>query len=78
MMTDLSTHKFTGKLAWEKPVTEKETVGYFLGLEHGKSKFKGTFTGDQDDLGLSVGGYFIESQPTTFHGWICNIWPFVE
>ena len=54
-----STHKFTGKLAWEKPITEKDTVGYFLGLEHGKSKFKGTFTGDQDDLGLSVGGYFI-------------------
>ena len=36
-----STHKFTGKLAWEKPITEKETVGYFLGLSTANRGLKG-------------------------------------
>jgi hypothetical protein len=62
-----STHKFNSKLAWEKSVSENIMVGYFLGFDHGKSKFKGTFTGDQDGFGLSAGSYFInEVNPQLF------------
>ena len=31
-----STHKFGTKLSWEKSISEKEMVGYFVGFNHGK------------------------------------------
>jgi hypothetical protein len=42
-------------------------VGYFLGLDVGKSSFEGSFKGNQDDIGASVGGYFVtEINPRLF------------
>lgn len=52
-----STATFSGKISWERTLSDKTMMGYFIGSEVAQSTLKGSFTGDQDHLGLSVGGY---------------------
>ena len=52
-----STVSFNGKIAWEYSVSDTTMLGYFIGGDLAKSNIEGRFTGDQDHLGLTVGGY---------------------
>lgn len=58
--TGSSTATLNGKVAWETVVSTKMTLGYFIGGELARSNIMGSFEGDQNRVGLSVGGYAIE------------------
>ena len=46
-----------GKIAWERLVSERILLGYFIGAEVARSELGASFHGSQDRLGLSFGGY---------------------
>ncbi len=52
-----SSATLSGKMAWEKMVSENTLLGYFIGGDLGQSTVAGSFTGDQDHLGVTAGGY---------------------
>ena len=52
-----STARFSGKIAWEKLVSDSTLLGYFLGGDVAQSNIVGSFNGDQAHLGVSAGGY---------------------
>ena len=58
--TGSSTATLNGKVAWETVVSDKMTLGYFVGGELARSNIMGSFEGDQNRVGLSVGGYAVE------------------
>lgn len=57
--TDSTTAKLTARVAWEHLVSDKTILGYFVGGELARSTINGTFDGDQDRFGLTVGGYAV-------------------
>jgi hypothetical protein len=57
---DTSTTTFSGKIAWEKALSDKTMMGFFIGAEVARSNLQGSFTGGQDHLGLSLGGYAVQ------------------
>lgn len=57
--TDSTTATITARVAWERLVAEQTMLGYFVGGELAHSTINGTFVGDQDRLGLTVGGYAV-------------------
>jgi len=52
-----STAMFSGKVAWERAVSESTLLGYFVGGDSAQSKVAGSFSGDQGHLGIMAGGY---------------------
>ena len=54
-----STATFNGKIAWERSVSDRTLLGYFIGGDVAQSNIAGSFTGDQAHLGLSAGGYAV-------------------
>jgi hypothetical protein len=57
--TGASTTTLSGKIAWEKMASENTLLGYFIGGDLGQSTVAGSFTGDQDHLGVTAGGYAV-------------------
>jgi hypothetical protein len=59
--------QLNGKLAWERQISNTVMYGYYLGAELGRATLEGTFAGEQDSFGASVGAYFVtEIQPNLY------------
>jgi hypothetical protein len=59
--------QLNGKLAWEGRISTTAMYGYYLGAELGRAALEGTFAGEQDSFGASVGAYFVaEVQPNIY------------
>jgi hypothetical protein len=57
--TGASTMTFNGKVAWEREVSDTTLLGYFIGGDLARSNIAGSFTGEQDHLGVTAGGYAV-------------------
>jgi hypothetical protein len=57
--TGSTTATLTGRMAWEQMVSDRTMLGYFIGGELAFSNIDGEFEGDQDRIGLTVGGYLV-------------------
>jgi hypothetical protein len=57
--TGSTTATLTGRMAWEQMVSDRTMLGYFIGGELAYSNIDGAFKGDQDRIGLTVGGYAV-------------------
>jgi hypothetical protein len=57
--TGASTATFNGKIAWERKVSDTTLLGYFIGGDLALSNIAGSFTGEQDHLGVTAGGYAV-------------------
>ena len=57
--TGSTTATLTGRVAWEQMVSDRTMLGYFIGGELAYSNIDGEFEGDQDRIGLTVGGYLV-------------------
>jgi hypothetical protein len=55
-----STATLNGRVAWEQTASDTTMMGYFIGGELAHSNIAGDFEGDQNRLGLSVGGYMVQ------------------
>ena len=55
--TGASTATFSGKIAWERAVSESTLFGYFIGGDVAQSTVAGSFSGDHGHLGIMAGGY---------------------
>ncbi|PCJ07301.1 MAG: hypothetical protein COB16_11480 [Rhodobacteraceae bacterium] len=49
----------SGKVAWEHMINDRTMLGYNIGLDLGRSDIEGAFSGSQDSIGVSIGGYFV-------------------
>jgi hypothetical protein len=59
--------QLNARLAWEGRVSTTAMYGYYLGAELGRATLEGTFAGEQDSFGASVGAYFVtEIQPNLY------------
>ena len=59
--TGSTTATINGKIAWEQMLSEQTMLGYYLGGEVARSNIRGSFTGNIDKYGVSVGGYFVHA-----------------
>lgn len=57
--TGSSTATLTGRVAWERMVSDRTMLGYFVGGEVSQSNIAGAFEGDNRRLGLTLGGYAV-------------------
>lgn len=57
--TGSSTATLTGRIAWERLVSERTMLGYFVGGVFAQSNIAGAFEGDNRRLGLTLGGYSV-------------------
>jgi hypothetical protein len=57
--TGSSTATLTGRMAWEQMVSEQTMLGYFVGGELAHSNISGAFSGDQNRVGMTFGGYAV-------------------
>jgi len=57
--TGSNTATLSARIAWEQMVSETTMLGYFIGAELGDSDIKGSFTGDQSRVALTLGGYAV-------------------
>jgi hypothetical protein len=57
--TGSSTATVTGRIAWERSVSDSTMVGYFIGGELAQSNIAGSFDGDQNRFGVIAGGYAV-------------------
>lgn len=53
-----TTGALSGRIAWEY-LSDHSMLGWFVGAEYAQSNLAGTFTGDQNSFGASLGGYFV-------------------
>ena len=59
--------QLNARLAWEGRISTTAMYGYYLGAELGRATLEGTFAGEQDSFGASVGAYFVtEIQPNLY------------
>ena len=54
-----STATLTARVAWEQMTSDQTMLGYFIGGELAHSNIDGAFAGDQDRIGVTVGGYAV-------------------
>jgi len=54
-----TTASLSGKVAWERSVSDKTMYGYFIGAEVNKTEVKTSFTGDRQGYGVNVGTYVV-------------------
>ncbi|MCV2874821.1 autotransporter outer membrane beta-barrel domain-containing protein [Rhodobacteraceae bacterium XHP0102] len=57
--TGSSTATLTGRIAWEQMVSNDTMLGYFIGGELARSDIEGAYNGDQDRIGVTIGGYAV-------------------
>ncbi len=53
------TASISGKVAWERQITDMTMYGYFIGGEVNQTDIKTTFTGQQQGYGLNLGAYAV-------------------
>ena len=54
-----NTATLSARVAWEQMVSDTTMLGYFIGAELAESDLKGSFTGDQNRVALTLGGYAV-------------------
>ena len=54
-----SSTTFSGKIGWERMVSDTTMLGYFIGSDLARSDIAGSFSGDQVHLGVTAGGYAV-------------------
>jgi hypothetical protein len=64
--TGSSTATLTGRVAWERLVSDRTMLGYFIGGEVSQSNIAGAFEGDNRRLGLTLGGYAVHEVRENF------------
>ena len=52
---------FNGRSSLEVQLAHDMVLGYFIGVEVGRARLSGTFSGRQDSYGLNAGGYVLRS-----------------
>ena len=52
-----TTGQVSGRVTWERNVSETTRLGYFVGASLGRSNINGVFDGDGSSIGAIVGGY---------------------
>jgi hypothetical protein len=57
--TGSNTATLSARIAWEQMVSDTTMLGYFIGAELAESDLKGSFTGDQNRVALTLGGYAV-------------------
>ena len=57
--TGSNTATLSARVAWEQMVSDTTMLGYFIGAELAESDLKGSFTGDQNRVALTLGGYAV-------------------
>lgn len=57
--TGSTTATITARVAWEQMTSDRTMLGYFVGGELARSTIDGAFEGDQDRIGLTLGGYAV-------------------
>jgi hypothetical protein len=57
--TGSSTATLNGRVAWEQMLSDKTMLGYFIGGELAQSNISGDFDGEQNRVGVTVGGYAV-------------------
>lgn len=56
-----TTATLDARVAWERMVDDATMLGYFIGAELAHSNLEGSFTGDQDRYGMTVGAYAVHA-----------------
>ncbi len=59
--TGSSTATLTGRMAWEQSPSDQTMLGYFIGGELARSNITDAFNGDQNRVGVTIGGYGVHS-----------------
>ncbi len=59
--TGSTTGTVSGRLAWERSVSDRTMMGYYIGAEVARSEISGSFDGSQTMFGASIGGYFVSA-----------------
>jgi hypothetical protein len=59
--TGTSSATLNGRVAWERMVSDKTMLGYFIGGELARSNIAGDFDGTQNRVGVTVGGYGVHA-----------------
>lgn len=54
------TASLTGRVAWEKLISETTMLGYFVGASASQSTITGSFAGQNKAYGLNAGAYFVD------------------
>ena len=62
-----SSATFSGKIGWERSVSDTTMLGYFIGGDLARSNIAGSFSGDQDHLGVTAGGYAVHEMAKQFY-----------
>ena len=57
--TDSTTATLSARVAWEQMASETTMLGYFVGGELATSNISGALEGDQDRIGVTIGGYAV-------------------
>jgi hypothetical protein len=55
--TGSNTATLSARVAWERSFSDTTMLGYFVGGELARSNIEGAFSGDQNRIGVAVGGY---------------------
>ena len=56
-----TTATLDARVAWERMVDDATMLGYFIGAELAHSNLEGSFAGDQDRYGMTVGAYAVHA-----------------
>lgn len=54
-----TTATFRANVAWERMLSDRTMVGYYLGAEVGQSQIRDAFTGERQGHGLNAGAYVV-------------------
>ena len=57
--TGSTTATLTARVVWEQMTSDRTMLGYFIGGELAHSNIDGAFEGDQDRIGVTLGGYAV-------------------
>ncbi|MEO0369839.1 MAG: Ig-like domain-containing protein, partial [Pseudomonadota bacterium] len=55
-----TTAQLSGRMVWERPLSDTATLGYFVGARVGQSDINGTFNGDATTFGVLGGVYAMQ------------------
>ncbi|MEO0370591.1 MAG: Ig-like domain-containing protein, partial [Pseudomonadota bacterium] len=55
-----TTGQLSGRMVWERPLSDTATMGYFVGARVGQSDIKGAFNGDATTFGVLGGVYAMQ------------------
>jgi len=67
-----TTATFRANVAWERMLSDRTMLGYYLGAEVGQSQISDSFTGERQGYGLNAGAYIVSDlgQSLTADGFV--------